>query len=106
MTNLQAIKRGATWSFSIRSWVDKEKTNSLDLTQFSFVLIATNAAGATILSLDDSDFVQVSDEERRVTLSKTETQALPIGELAYQIDVTNSDTTSDEWMRGYVNVIP
>jgi hypothetical protein len=105
MKNLPEIKKGSTWSFSIRSWIDKERTQPIDLTQFSFLLIATNAAGATVITLDNNDFVEVSDEERRVTLSKTETQALPAGELAYQLDVTNSDSTSDEWFRGFVNVV-
>jgi len=104
MKNLPVIKKGATWTFSLKSWSDKEKTQPLDLTGFSFALTATNAAG-TVISLDNDDFVEVSDEERRVTLSNSFTQALPVGELAYQLDVTNSDDTSEEWFRGYVNVI-
>lgn len=105
MTNLMPIKKGSTWSFSMKSWSDREKNIPLDLSDFSFRLVATNAAGATVLTLENARFVEVTNEERRVTLSKVETAALPAGELAYQLDVTNQDNTEDEWFRGYINVI-
>lgn len=103
--NLKPIKKGATYSFQLRVWTDAAKTTLLDLSAYSFGLIARNTAGTAVITLTDTDFVETSATIRTVTLSKTTTAAYAEGDLYYQLDVTNPDTTSDEWFDGYINVL-
>lgn len=103
--NLKPIKKGATYSFQIKVWTDSTKTTLLDISGYSFALIAKDTTGATVITLTDTDFVETSSTVRKVTLSKTTTAAYPVGDLYYQLDVTNPDTTSDEWFDGYIQVL-
>lgn len=104
--NLKPIKKGSTYSFQLKVWTDAAKTTLLNLSAYSFSLVATNAAGMAVIALADVDFVKTSSTVRTVTLSKATTATYAAGDLYYQLDVTNPDTTSDEWFDGYIQVLP
>lgn len=103
--NLPEINKGSSWQWRIKAYADAAKTLPVDLTQFEFQFVATNAAGQTVLTLNDVEFVRVSDEERLVTLTPSDTDALPVGELFYELQADKQDGTSESWFKGYVNVV-
>jgi hypothetical protein len=105
MTNLKPIKKAETYVWTLKFWQDRDKTIPLDVSGHSFAFTATNAAGATIITLNDAAFVEQSTQERKVTLSANTTNGYAVGELYYQLDVTLPDTTAEEWMQGYINVV-
>jgi hypothetical protein len=105
MTNLKPIKKGSTYTWRLKFWQDTAKTIPLDVSLHSFAFTATNTAGATVITLDNTDFVENSTQERQVILSSTDTNGYAVGELYYQLDVTLPSTYVEEWMNGYINVI-
>lgn len=106
MTNLKDIIKGDTYTFSIELFQDEAETEAVDISDYTFTMLAKNASGTTAFSFDNTGFVQTTDFKRTITLSKTATAALTAGELSYQIDVTYPDTTAEEWARGFINVLP
>lgn len=104
-TNLKEIKKGATYTFSIESFENECEDVPINISTLSFAMTAKYGDGTTAFTKNDAGFVAVTDYKRTVTLSKTDTAALTAGELYYQIDVTYPDTTSVEWMDGYINVV-
>lgn len=105
MTNLKDIKKGDTYEWELKFWDDEAKTIPIDVSGHSFVLTAKNTAGATVISLTNTDFVQTATNIRKVVLSKVTTAAYPVGDLSYQLDVTLPDLAVYTWMEGYVNII-
>lgn len=103
--NLMPIKKGDTWTWTLKGWADKKKTEPVDMSVFEFTMRAVTPTGAVAFTLTDSDFLRVSDEERMVQLEKTFTATLAAGELYYQLDVTNQDDTSYEWFDGTIKVV-
>ncbi len=98
------IKKGATWSFSIEPFTDDSEATPVDISEYEFVMTATYANGTTAFTKDNTAFIAATDHKRTLTLSKTDTAALTVGELYYQIDVTYPDTTAQEWMQGFIIV--
>lgn len=105
MTNLKDIKRGDTYEWELRFWDDEEKTIPINVSGHSFLFTAKSTAGASIITLTNTDFVQQAVNIRKVTLSKTTTLAYALGELNYQLDVTLPDGSVYTWMEGYINII-
>jgi hypothetical protein len=105
MTNLKPIKKGNTYVWRLKFWQDSAKTLPLDVSGHTFSFTATNAAGATVISLNDASFVEQSIQERKVTLSAATTAGYAVGELYYQLDITLPDNSVEEWMNGYINVV-
>jgi Cu/Ag efflux protein CusF len=105
MTNLKDIRKGDTYTFTLEAFSDETETTKIDLSTYSFLLTAKYASGSTAFTRTNTDFVQVDIYTRRVTISKTDTAALNVGELYYQIDVTYPDTTAEQWADGYIKVL-
>jgi hypothetical protein len=105
MTNLKPIKKGATYIWRLKFWQDSAKTIPLDISQHNFSLVATNSAGTTVITLTNTSFVEMSTQERKVTIPAATTNGYAAGEVYYQLDVTLPDTTVEEWMNGYINII-
>lgn len=105
MTNLKDIKRGDTYEWELRFWDDEEKTIPIDVSGHSFVFTAKSIAGASVITLSNTDFVQQATNIRKVTLSKVTTATYPVGDLSYQLDVTLPDGTVYTWMEGFINIV-
>jgi hypothetical protein len=105
MTNLMQIKKGATWNWGLKFWDDTAKTIPKDVSGYTFAFKASNSSGI-IITLTNSDFIAPAINHRIVTLSKSQTDSYPSGELYYQLDVDMPDGTSEEWMQGYINIVP
>lgn len=103
--NLKPIKKGSTYSFTLKLWNDAAKTDAVDISGYEFTLVAKDAAGTTVINLSDTAFIETSATVRTVTLSDTVTAAYPAGELYYQVDATLPDTTKAELFDGYIQVL-
>jgi hypothetical protein len=104
MTNLRRIKKGDTWVWQLKFWSDPEKTTGIDVSGHTFSFTALSSAGATVITLSDTAFVETATNHRTVTLSAATTATYAVGELKYQVDVILPDLTVETWMEGYVNV--
>lgn len=102
--NLEKIKKGNTWTWELKFWQDSAKTIPLDVSGHTFNFTAVNAAGATILTLNNAAFAIQGTNHRKVTLSNSTTAAYVVQELKYQLDVTLPSGVVEEWMAGYVNI--
>ena len=103
-TNFKNIKKGDTFRFSVESFSDETETSPIDISGYTFTMVAKYSNGTTAFTKNDAAFVETTSFKRTVTLSANETNALTAGELSYQIDVVYPDTTAQEWMRGYILV--
>jgi hypothetical protein len=104
MTNFRPIKKGDTYSFTIEAFTDETETTPVDISGYSFAMVATYSGGTNAFTKNNADFVSTTNFKRTFTLDKTQTEALTVGELYYQIDVTYPDTTHEEWSDGYIIV--
>lgn len=102
--NLKQIRRGDSWSFNLKFYSDSCETTPIDVSTWTFKLMAKNSAGVTQFTWDNALFVVGATNERTVSLSNVATAAYSVGEFAYDMQVTNPSGTFT-YMNGYVQVI-
>lgn len=102
--NLKQIRKGDSWSFNLKFYSDSCETTPIDVSAWTFKLMAKNGAGVTQFTWDNSLFVVGATNERTVTLSSVTTATYLVGEFAYDLQVTNPSGTFT-YMNGYVQVI-
>lgn len=101
--NLKPIKKGDTWSMNLKFYEDECESNPIDVSTWTFKLMAKNSEGVTQFTWDNATFVVGETYERSVLLSAVTTATYNVGEFAYELQVTNNDGTFT-YMNGYVNV--
>ncbi len=102
--NLKTIRRGDTWNMNLTFYSDECETTPIDVSTWTFKLMAKNSAGVTQFTWDNATFVVGATNERSVTLIPAVTVAYPIGEFAYDLQVVNPSGTFT-YMYGYIKVI-
>jgi hypothetical protein len=102
--NLMPIKKGDTYALPLSFWEDECETTPIDVSGYTFKLMAKNSAGVTIFTWNNADFVQGATNERTVTLSSNATTLYTAGEFNYELQVTMPGGTYT-WMQGYVQVL-
>jgi len=101
--NLKPIKKGDTWSMDLKFYEDDCETTTVDVSTWTFKLMAKNSAGATMFIWNNADFVVGDNWQRTVTLSSVTTAGYTAGEFVYDLQVTNGNGTFT-YMQGYVQV--
>lgn len=101
--NMKPIRRGDTYSFDLKFWEDADKTTSINVSAYTFKLMAKNAAGVTQFTWNNSDFVVGDTNQRTVTLSAVTTATYAVGEYSYDLQVVNP-TGTYTYMVGFVAV--
>ena len=102
--NLKPIRRGDTWNMNLMFYSDECETTPIDVSTWTFKLMAKNSAGVTQFTLVNADFVVGATNERSVTLVSVTTATYSVGEFAYDLQVTNPSGTFT-YMNGYVQVL-
>jgi hypothetical protein len=102
--NLKPIRRGDTWNMNLTFYSDECETTPINVSTWTFKLMAKNSAGVTQFTLNNADFVVGATNERSVTLSSVTTATYNVGEFAYDLQVTNPSGTFT-YMNGFVQVL-
>jgi hypothetical protein len=102
--NLRAIKRGDTWALPLSFWEDECQEVAINVSTYTFKLMAKNSSGTTIFTWDNAIFVQGATNERTVTLSAVTTATYTLGEFNYELQVTTGSGVFT-WMQGFVQVV-
>lgn len=102
--NLKNIRRGDTWSMDLKFWSDSCKTTAINVSTWTFKLMAKNSAGATQWTWDNAVFAAgATTNERIVTISPATTATYSVGEYRYDLQVTTA-TGTYTYMVGFVRV--
>lgn len=101
--NMKPIKKGDTYVISYSFFEDECEETPLDVSTYSFKLQAKNTSGTVMIEWLNADFVQISANTRKVTLTPAQTAAYTAGEYTYELEVTIS-SNKYTWMQGYVEV--
>lgn len=102
--NLRAIKRGDTWVLPLSFYEDQCQEVAINVSTFTFKLMAKNSSGTTIFTWDNAIFVVGANYERTVTLSAVTTSTYALGEFNYELQVTTPQGVFT-WMQGFVQVV-
>lgn len=102
MTNLKPIKKGADYWFQIKIWADRDKTSLLDISGYNITVTASYANGTVAFTKNNAALTQLDINRRLFSLTDTETAALTVGEVYYQIDAVRPDTINEELANGYI----
>ena len=102
--NLKTIRRGDTWSMQLDFYEEPCETTPIDVSSWTFKLMAKNAAGVTQWTWDNATFAAGSATNQRiVTLTAVTTATYSVGEYAYDLQVTKPSSV-ETYMTGYVKV--
>ena len=101
--NMAPIKKGDTYVVTYSFYEDECENTPLDVSTYSFKLMAKNSSGSTMFTWTNSDFVVIDAYTRKITLTPTTTAAYTAGEFIYELEVTIS-SNKYTWMQGYVEV--
>lgn len=102
--NLKDITQGKTWVWRLEFYEDEAMQTALDVSGHGFEMWAVDSTGATVIQLDNTDFVSTASNIRTVTISATATAAYLAGVLRYELEVTLPDLTVEGWMGGFITV--
>ena len=102
--NLRAIKRGDTWVLPLSFWQDQCQEVAIDVSTYTFKLMAKSSSGTTIFTWDNAIFVEGEVNERTVTLTSVTTASYNLGEFNYELQVTTPQGVFT-WMQGFVQVV-
>lgn len=102
--NLKPMRKGDTYVLPLEFYQDACEETPIDVSTYSFKLQAKNSSGSTIFTWNNADFVQVATNKRTVTVSAVTTATYPVGEYAYDLQVTIG-TGVYTWMAGYIQII-
>lgn len=101
--NMAPIKKGDTYVVTYSFYEDECENTPLDVSTYSFKLMAKNSSGSTMFTWTNSDFAVIDNYTRKITLTPTTTAAYTAGEFIYELEVTIS-SNKYTWMQGYVEV--
>lgn len=101
--NMAPIKKGDTYVVTYSFYEDECENTPLDVSTYSFKLMAKNSSGSTMFTWTNSDFTVIDNYTRKITLTPTTTAAYTAGEFIYELEVTIS-SNKYTWMQGYVEV--
>lgn len=102
--NLRPIRKGDTWAMTLKFYEDQAKTLPINVTAFTFKLMAKNGFGVTQFTWNNVDFaLQSNDNERRINLTSATTESYAAGEYSYDLQVTTTSGTYT-YMLGYIQV--
>jgi len=101
--NIRPIRRGDTFIFPLEFYEDECEETPINVSTYVFKLQAKNAAGTTIFTWNNVDFVSVATNKRTVTLSAVTTATYAVGEFIYDLQVTTASGVFT-WMVGYILV--
>lgn len=101
--NLKPIKKGDTYIIPFEFYADECESTPINVSTYTFKLMAKNSNGVTQFTWNNADFVIVATNKRTITLSTVTTTAYTAGEFVYELQV---DTGSGiyTWMQGYIEV--
>ena len=102
--NLAPIRKGDTFTNTFVFWSDDAKTIALNVSTWSFKLMAKNSAGVTQFTWTNTDFVSSSSNTRTLTLSSATTTGYTAGEYSYDLQVTYPDASQKTLFYGYITV--
>jgi hypothetical protein len=89
---------------NLKFYSDECETTAINVSTWTFKLMAKNSAGVTQFTWNNADFVVGATNERSVTLTSVTTATYSVGEFAYDLQVTNPSGTFT-YMNGYVQVL-
>lgn len=101
--NMAPIKKGDTYVVTYSFYEDECENTPLDVSTYSFKLMAKKSDGTTVFTWTNSDFASVNNYTRKVTLTPGITYNYEAGEFVYELQVVISNN-SYTWMQGYVEV--
>jgi len=101
--NLKSIKIGDTYVLPLEFYSDECEETPINVSGYTFKLMAKNSAGVTQFTWNNADFVSIATNKRTVTLSSVTTTAYNAGDFQYELQVTTPDGVFT-WMQGYINV--
>lgn len=101
--NIKAIRKGDTWSMEFKFYQDECEETPLNVSTYTFKLMAKNSSGTTQFTWNDAIFIQGATNQRTVTLTSVTTATYPVGEFVYDLQVT-TPTGTYTWMAGYISV--
>ena len=102
--NLKTIRRGDTWTMQLDFYEEPCETTPIDVSTWTFKLMAKNSAGITQWTWDNAVFAAgATTNQRIVTLSAVTTATYSVGEFAYDLQVTKADGVFT-YMVGFVKV--
>jgi len=102
--NLKTIRKGDTWSMDLSFYEEPCETTPINVSTWTFKLMAKNAAGVTQWTWNNADFVAgATTNQRIVTLTAVTTATYVVGEYAYDLQVTKADGVYT-YMTGFVIV--
>jgi len=102
--NLKNIRKGDTWSMDLKFWSDDCKTTPIDVSSYTFKLVAKNSAGTVQWTWNNADFVAgATTNERIVTISAVTTATYNAGEYRYDLQITTASSVMT-YLVGYVRV--
>lgn len=101
--NMKSIRKGDTWILDLKFWDGPCQTDPIDVTGYTFKLMAKNGAGVTQFTWNNADFVIGDTNERTVTLSAVTTATYNVGCFSYDLQVT-TPTGTWTWMSGFITV--
>lgn len=104
-TNLPYIKKGDTYILPFEFFNDACGHDPLDVSSYTFKLMAKNSAGTTQFTWANADFVVgATTNKRTVTISFGTSATYNVGDFAYDLQVTTPSGTFT-WMSGYISVL-
>ena len=102
--NLKPIRRGDTWGMTLKFYQDANKETPIDVSSFTFKLMAKNSSGATQFTWNNVDFaLQTNTNERRINLTSVTTASYNLGEFSYDLQIQTVSGTYT-YMVGYIQV--
>jgi hypothetical protein len=89
---------------TLKFYEDQDRTLPINVSSFTFKLMAKNSTGVTQFTFTNVDFaLQANTNERKITLTSATTTSYPLGEFAYDLQVT-TPTGNYTYMVGYIQV--
>ena len=101
--NMKPIRKGDTYSWDLKFWEDSCNSTPINVSAYTFKLMAKNSAGTTQFTWTNADFVVGDTNQRTVTLTAVTTATYAVGEFNYDLQVTNPSGTYT-YMYGFVAV--
>jgi hypothetical protein len=101
--NMKSIRKGDTWILDLKFWGGACQTDPINVSTYTFKLMAKNGAGTTQFTWNNADFVVGDTNERTVTLSAVTTATYNVGCFNYDLQVT-TPTGTWTWMTGFITV--
>lgn len=90
----------------MKLYADAAKTLPMDVSGHSFQWLLKDRSGATVLTKNNSDFVQIDTNHRKLTLTAAQTTTIASGIYQSELKVTKPDTSVERWQSNFLTVEP